>query len=439
MGYTAPPTKKFPDGAPWDKGFTSAQHQFMDREMATIVDQLNLNNVGGRNNWDSSSAQAAAWTGAKIRSGDIGIEDAASHYGSFSPKYQAAGTFEQAPYSQGGHLEGYQNLSRPVRSMHEGSPLSGMTNNMNQDRLYSDIGYMVEPTTEAKGYWMPQGADIPEFNQAYVSRPLVTTREVPKLDADGNPMFNSTGSALTDKGGIVVPSDAAILNQVEGSRAYVNYQGAGAWNKIIPDTQTRMGERSSIRVEMDRAATNDELARINEIATQNGMFAVDTGSGINIINDKFTDIGANRTGVTLGQELKGDMGRQIKEIFGKNVVRGKIETGYLDYENLWKSGEGATAKFLDDLDSNPKIRDAMEPALKDAARFNLQKDADLARTSGLPVRDDVQEARRILSEEGINGLREAIEKGVILPAVGLGILAPKVLFDDSQTEMTELQ
>ena len=81
----------------------------------------------------------------------------------------------------------------------------------------------------------------------------------------------------------------------------------------------------------------------------------------------------------------------------------------------------------------------MEPALKDAARFNLQKDADLARTSGLPVRDDVQEARRILSEEGINGLREAIEKGVILPAVGLGILAPKVLFDDSQTEMTELQ
>ena len=70
---------KTPEGKPWDAGFSPQQHAFMDQQMIAIQDQLNNAKAGGFTDWNPLNTQAGAWTGAKIRSGDLLPSDAAMH------------------------------------------------------------------------------------------------------------------------------------------------------------------------------------------------------------------------------------------------------------------------------------------------------------------------------------------------------------------------
>lgn len=408
FGYT------HPNGKPWDAGFSPQQHAFMDEQHNVIQDRLNKDQVGGFSDWDALNTQAASWSGAKIKAGDITPETAATHYGDFSPKYQANATYEQTPGAGTGYLEGIVDMPYEQRLAHSNE--ASWINDKGQDSIYSSGGMLTEPTLSTVGAYTPAGTGKLEINPGNVARPLVTT----------------------DKGS-VTDTSRQLLDIGESSRAYVDAQNAGAWHKIVPNSQTSAGERSSLTIPMDKSPSPEEMAKITKIAEDNGFFAVDTGNGVNLINDIYSDIGSNRTGTTLGKELKGKLGESLKGI-GK-PERVKVDTGYQDYEELWAAGPGsgrATEKFLDDLSKNESFAQAIEPALRKKAAQNLARDTEFARVNALPMREDMATALKTLSEGGIKALQKAVKSGVILPAVAFAVLSPSMIEEMRGNQQTEM-
>lgn len=399
MGY------KKKTGAPWDAGFSPQQHAFMDEQMDIITTRLNEMKAEGFADWDNLNTQAAAWTGAKIKAGDLSIDDAAMHFGSYSPKYQANATHEAVPGVGTGHLEGLAGMPMDRRANYS------ITNNWNdprgRDALYSDVGLMVEPDDIAQGVYRPAGGDI-EFNPAKVSHPLVN---------------------IITEGGTrrVSPEAATILDAVEGTRAYVSAQNAGAWHKLIAGNKAK--SNSSLTIPLERKVTEDEMRALADLAERNGMFAVDTGRGVNLINDPYTVIGKARDGVKLGKEIKGDLGEQIKAVLpeGRDVQRVTAQTGYIDYLDAWRAGEGSgeATRILKGLfDGQPELLNRLDQSetLRRKATEKLQVDEKFAKANNLPVREDLQTARRIIAESGLKGLFRALDQGAALPAIALGLL-----------------
>lgn len=424
---------------PWSAGFSEAQHAFMDREMATIVDMLNEGKVAGKTDWTPAETQAAAWTGAKIRSGEIKPEDAAKHYGSYPSRYTAHATTEQVPGVGTDHLEGLLELPRSEREAFSFDPRSSWTDEAGRDELYASTGIPVEPSLENVGSYRTVAGGELETNPGVVARPLVQT------EASG------------PRVGQLIPESRTVLEKAESARAYFDVQNAGAAHRVIPDSQARAGERTSLDVPLDRKLTQEEMVALDEVAQNNGMFVVDSGEGARMINDPYTEIGAQRAEAAsatetasraeasrnLNKERKGEDGlyaqviNSIDEPAGSvKVVPTKIETVYEDYQGRWSQGVGSgasTRKILDDMDEVPEIRDAMEPPLKRKAQQNLVRDQEMAESSGLAVRSDVQEARRIFIAEGWAGLRKALNNGAILPAVAAAVVAPSVLIERNES------
>lgn len=395
-------------GKPWEAGFSPQQHAWMDQQMDVINKRMNELGAEGFDDWDNLKTQAAAWTGAKIKAGELSIDDAAKHYGSFSPKYQANATHESVTGKGTGHLEGMADMSPEVRGDYSKHG-NLWIDEKGRDMLYSDVGLMVEPDDAAMGAFKPAGGQY-EFNPAQVSHPLVS-------------MSGPQGARH------VSPEAQTILNAVEGTRAYVDAQNAGAWHKLI--AKNKAGESSSLTIPMDRAVSENEMRAIAQLAEDNGMFAVDTGRGINLINDPYSELGKARTGTTLGKELKkkGALGDQLKTMLpeAQDVQRVTADTGYIDYQQAWQAGEGsgeATQILRGLFDDQPELLNRLDQsaALRKKAAAQIDRDIEFAGKHNMPIREDLQTARRIIAESGLKGLFRALDQGVALPAIALGLL-----------------
>jgi hypothetical protein len=309
------------------------------------------------------------------------------------------------PGANTGYLEGIVDAPYDTRAKYSGQ--ASWMNDKGQDAIYTSGGLITEPTQSAVGAYTPASTGVLEINPANVARPLVTT-----------------------EGGVIRPNESNLLDMAESARAYVDVQNAGAWHKLIPDSQTSVGERTSLSIPMSKSPTKEQMAQISAIAEKNGFFAVDTGKGVNLINDIYNPIGEARTGVTLVKDLKGALGDDLKSLKLGEVKRTKIQTGYEDYETAWQSGTGsgeATSKFLTDLSKNEVFGRSIEPALRVKAGQNLERDIKFAQEQGMTIRDDIVTALTILRDEGVAGLKKAVDNGVILPALVGSILSPAVI------------
>lgn len=397
FGYTQP------NGKPWDSGFSPQQHAFMDENMLVIADRLNAGQTAGRTDWDNLNTQAASWSGAKIRAGDITEADAAKSFGDFADKYAANATYEQAPGANTGQLEGI--LDRPFGERQAFEDVATWVNSQGIDDLYSSGGLLAQPTNPNVGSYTPASTGVLEINPGQVARPLVQQSD-----------------------GAIIPSEANLLDIGESSRAYIDVQNAGAYHKIIPDNQTTAGERTSVGVALNDSPDQAKMAEAVALAEANGYFAVDTGFGVNFVNDIYSPIGANRTGADVGKSLKGDFGQQIERLFGVPGTRVKIQAGYEDFEEAWQAGQGsgaATRQFLDKLDENPTFAISIQPALQRKAAANIARDD----AAGFPQRADVRNAREIFIKQGYEGLRAALKSGAVLPAIAAAVLSPLALQD----------
>ena len=401
FGYTQP------NGKPWDAGFSPQQHAFMDENMLVIQDRLNDMKMADRTDWNNLNTQAASWSGAKIRAGDITEADAAKHYGDFADKYSVNATYEQAPGANTGQLEGILNMPFGRRQAFEDT--ATWANSQGLDEIYSSGGLLTQPTNSMVGAYTPSSTGVLEINPGNVARPLVQ-------QADGQ----------------IIPSEAGLLNIAESSRAFIDVQNAGAYHKVIPDAQTKAADRTSVNVDLPGSPSPEQMSQASELASQNGYFVVDTGNGVNFVNDTYSSLGAQRTGVQVGKDLKGSFGQQIEALFGAPGNRVKVQAGYEDYEAAWQSGQGsgkATEQFINKLDENPTFALSIEPALQRKAAANIVRDD----ASGFTGREDVRNARQIFVDRGIEGLRSALKNGAVLPAIAAAVLSPLALKDSDRT------
>ena len=405
------------NGKPWDAGFSPQQHAFMDDEIDSVVQYLNENKVGGRTDWNPKNTQAAAWTGIKIKFGDINAEDAAVTFADYMNKYAANATYEQIPGLGTGVLPGLDDMSWDARKAY--TDTAKWTNEKGQDTIYEGGGLLTDRTNDMVGAYTPTGGKL-EINPGEVAKPYVQSTE-----------------------SILNPESVQALDMGENARAYVDAQNAGAWHRIIPSSQKNnpIGERNSLHIPMSQSPNANQMTEISRIADENGFFAVDTGEGINLIDAgaKEGSVGFERTGVSLGKELKGDLGQEIVNAMGVTAERVNIVSGFENYQDAWSAGSGskkATIQFLESLSKNEKFASNIEPALRKKAAANLKRDAQFSQEYALPVREDIQTARKIFSEKGRAGLIKAIKSGAILPALAAMVVAPQALKknDDSQTE-----
>ena len=148
----------------------------------------------------------------------------------------------------------------------------------------------------------------------------------------------------------------------------------------------------------------------------------------------------------MGRDLKGEFGKELAAIApdATSIERAKIQSGYINYQADLQNevlpgfaGSGrATQRFLDQLENNPAIMKNIEPELRAKAGENFARDAARASESGDTVREDVQRARQILRDEGLSGLKAALMRKELLPAVAAALVVPFLSeSDDSPPEM----
>ena len=332
-------------------------------------------------------------------------------------RFPAAGTHEQAPGAGSGHLQDLLSAPYEERLAFQMDPRSSWLDEQGRDRLYMAAGLPTQPSNRMVGAYTPVGGTL-EINPGEVARPMV------RMDANG-----------------ILPEDLEKMEAAELVRAITDAQNAGGYHAIIPDELAGLDERTSVTIPMTGNPTPEKMSRIAALADRNGMFATDTGSGINMINAPWTDIGAARTGEQLEEALSEQLGRDISdEMGGQRGWQHKIVAGQQSIQDeLARPGQGlVTRRLLDKLDANQYLMRALEPEMRTKSYWNMMRDEERAATTGSIMRDDIQRARKIIAEGGYDGLRAALEAGVILPAAVMGVLLPILNQQDSQQDGIEV-
>jgi hypothetical protein len=148
---------------------------------------------------------------------------------------------------------------------------------------------------------------------------------------------------------------------------------------------------------------------------------VDTGKGVSMTNF----YPGPPSGAATGRNLKGELGRGIQDIMPSNPARVKIDSSYIPILEAGEDvGQGvagsgyATDKLLSMANRYPLAAKKLESGnIQARATRQVDLDEDYAARGFGATREDIQTARRIFSERGFEGLREARRQGVALPGI----------------------
>jgi hypothetical protein len=386
-------------------GLTAQNHAFMDAETVLAVDRANQRKLGGRTDWTAGEIQAAPWVEARKRSfmerynwpEDKALAEALKSYPDYFQKYTAFGTHEATPGVATGHLPELATGNYAERAAYAADPRSSWRGPGGRDVIYGDVLRMqTRPSQPATGVF--EGAGGLEINPADVARPMVS---------------------FAPKGGDVavdVPS-RAMMNAAEAARSYIDAQAAGAWH--IPMTHGKPGGQTSLFSPRTGPTDPAEILRLKQFSAQHGYpDIVDTGSGMT-----FTRFPYEGGPPPLTVKERKAFERHLTKEAGGVPAAVRVESGYIPM-HVAAPGTGEATRalrgFLQTPDA-PKLMAKFDasPELKQAALARLDRDAELAAKTGQPVREDIQNARRILSKENFSALFKALDEGKIALPVGL--------------------
>jgi hypothetical protein len=304
----------------------------------------------------------------------------------------AQATSERVPYVDANHLPGLLQADDAARRAYSLDPRLSYVNESGDDILYSALNVPQRATQEATGFYIPPNG-ILETNLSTVGKPFVRV-----------------------SGGDIDPASRDMLNLAEMFRNYVDAQGAGAYHMNLFDVPTQ--DLSSLFTPMEGAVDADVLIELQRLAKQYGLKDIsDTGEGVTITNFENTPLREiTQRGLDEG------LYRNISDLLGGSAPReSKVVSGYLPVlERAGSEGSGvATSRLLNLADKYPKDvleRLSGDPAVRQRVAAAADVDEELAARYG-GARQDIQTARRILSEKGLSGLKEAQKQGIVLPAV----------------------
>lgn len=388
-------------GYPSGKVGGPAQHSFMDETRDRAIAKANRTKLGGFSDWNTGNAQAAAWSGNKIRRGDIKPGEAAKSYADYFPLYEANATYEAVPGSNAGHLKGLLDAPYDARKAFTDNPWGKWSNVDDRDIGYVASGLLPGPTVEAAGRFRATS------NPAKVARPMTAIETLP-----------SGERALTE-------GSRNALDLVEGARAYWDAQDAGAWHKLMP---SKAPDYTGAYIDIGRPMTKADMEAAAPLFEASGYYLGSAPNGLTVISNEKTATGADlakevRSIIKANKNIFGDAKAEFGKLEGAGQQGGR---GYIDYSDKWPQGKGAaTNRLLDLVDKAPTTAGLLEASddyrLAVAAR-NVRDSQAKAAGMG-PTRPDLELARSIFARDGWEGLRAAAKAGIV-PAAALAVFAP---------------
>jgi hypothetical protein len=276
----------------------------------------------------------------------------------------------------------------------------------NRDMIYNALGLPQKPMLEAQGMFKTDSGV--EYNPAFVGRPLV--KETPGGEA-------------------ILPEHKALLEAGEAYRAATSGQAAGAYHKILPHAPNESA--GSLFTPLAGKRTQQEIEGIADLGEKYGLGdVVDTGQGVTMTS--FYP-GPPPGAVTQDYLSTGLRDAYANVLPGAEPRRVGIASGYKGYEDEWAQphGSGAVTRqmltYIEDSGAPNALERLDTPELRNQARTAMEADYEYAAKTGQPVREDLQNLRRIIAERGVTALKAALDRKEFLPALmaalGLGAAA----------------
>jgi hypothetical protein len=389
-------------GYPTGKVGGATQHAFMDDVRAKAIERANKTKLGGFEDWNTGNAQAAAWSGNKIRRGEIKPGEGAKSYADYFPLHEANATYEAVTGKSANHLPGLLDAPYETRQAFTMDP-RGSWDTSPSGR---DVGYTAARLLPGETATNTVGRFEGSANPAIVSRPVVATETLDaKLPTERRAMTESSQKALT---------------AVEAARAYWDAQDAGAWHKIMPAKSA--ADYRGAYLDFGRPFTKADMEAIAPLFEANNYYLGSAPNGVTVMarpanpdwNDKGTKLGKD-----FADEVRGTI-KANKPLFqGANVDFGALASDYVDLASGRQAGPGGGAKvMLEKLDAAPKTRGLLEdsPAYREAVVARSARDLDPKWNAG-PTDPRMILAREIFKKEGWEGIRRAAAAGTIPAAL----------------------
>jgi hypothetical protein len=383
------------------------QHAFMDEVRQRAIDIANRERLGGVSDWNTGTAQAAAWTGNKIRRGDLAPGEAARSYADYMPMMEANATYEAVSSPVTGHLQGLLDAPFETRAAYTQDPRgSWNTSPSGRDIGYTAARMLPGESVETVGRFKDTA------NPAMVARPV-------------------TGIYTTaDQTRALTPGSVNALNAVEAARAYFDVQEAGAWHKVLPAKNAAGYTGAGIKI--GRSMTREDMEKIAPLFEAKGYYIASAPDGITVMANDSTKV---------GKPFADEVRQILKE--NKNILKdakvefGKLESGYIDYGEAYRSNQpgAVTTRLIEMLKQAPSTAKALEESegYRSAVAARNARDAEYAAKGFGVNRKDVETARNIFQKEGWAGLEKAVKQGIV-PALFLSVAGQQLLTKDENEE-----
>ena len=418
------------EGRPIRRGFTDAEHDWMDRQMNTVlknyVNDPDIQGLPGR-------GQAATWTGAKIQAGDIKPEDAAYSYADDISRLYAQGSREAVPGSNTGNLQGLLDAPFEQRKAYTDEFMPIFFDEAGRDRIALNNDMLVGESFEGPGIY--EGVNPGRQAQYAVGTKRVevpnTKSTDPRIDpASRNLMLNNEaifGLLGAQKG-------------IAGNRFFTDVpkSRSNAFEINVGDRPISYDEGNAALSVLSRAGfTPDDFAIV---PSPRGVRAMDLG----VFDEDLVRMQAENPEM-YKQAIKDRMER-LNRLSGElgNEIGGTSTPGFMDSiyaENAFDTPEGMFGQqylpyiFPDDRPQFVERFNAIAPSMAEKLR---ELDKRTSKDYGFDISSNIDDMRAAIAAEGEAGLRELIrrrglgkakggmvERDMVNAAGDLGLLSEK--------------
>ena len=413
FGYRHDPTVKYPEGEPWSQGFSPTQHEFMNRvTRERLTPRFNQQQLGGFDDWNNLRTQAAAWSGARQRAGEIGPEDQGIHYGDLAKKYTGTLTRETMPGSTTGHLQ--EMLSRPeVRMDYHKEMMNILVDPKSGKDRIAQAFHLLTPDNPklARGFYVnPEGGV--ELNPAY---------HIPFL-AGRRTTTSQFGSDVPE----VDPATKSLVNAAESVYSQVTAQNAFGWNYVMGLDKMSQPHATSAALDIGRELNDDELlllyTKLQKVFGEDfAPIPHDTGATILYFGEPKART-VNKKGSHVGSLFIDKSGKIIDEFLdeidakGAHISYAKADTGFA--ENNWASEKYGQSYIQDaDIRGRPSLLAAYDDVVPEIAAKINAFEKRFAKENNLTINKDIQKMRDALAKGGMKGLEKLIKTGALSVAL----------------------
>lgn len=383
-GYTAP------DGSPFKATPGPAQHRWMDRQTAKVIEEANAQRLGGFDDWDHRSAQAAAWTEQQIENAGKRTADTGKDFSDYWKGFYGQGSWEAVPGRTLSGTEAMRNAPLQTRVEHMDRVAEVLLDPQGRDKIYKALGLPTGPAVRGPGVFE---GNINPGVQSQVA-----------LGAEGGRLA----------GGVVDAGSERLMNTAERIRGALLGQDAAAWHLPGNPGATR-AKTGFVDLDLGGPIGNDQmrdLIRRTEDRFGGNVGPLPTESGVRLGLFGDTDPEAFAKG---SQEIAKEIGA------AKPQLRPSLGGGYM--ENNWATSRSGQAYLTGiEADAIPAFREKFNSIVPDMAEALNRIDAEAYAKLGAGAPEDLMRLREVM-KGGFDAVMAAIKDGTLPVAAGLLVMS----------------